>query len=66
MTVPGNGIVAHSVSVKGSFIKQVTRVNGSIRTSLAHRIFDPARSSPFYMSSRSVTDNAISIFSMWR
>lgn len=66
MTVPGNGTVAHSVSVKGTFIKNVTKVNGSLKYSLAHRIFDPARSSPYYVSSRWVNDNAINIFSMWR
>lgn len=67
MTVPGDGTaVAHSISVKGSYFKHITKVNGSLKSSIVHKIFDPARSSSFYMSSNHVNTNAITIFSMWK
>lgn len=66
MTIPGNSNIAHSVSVKGSYLKYVTKINGSLKTSIAHRIFDPARINPYYKSASYVNRNAITIFSMWR
>jgi RHS repeat-associated protein len=66
MTIPGSGTVAHSVAVKGSYIKQVTRVNGKISTSLMFKIYDPAVSSPYYVSSPWVNKYASTVFAIWR
>ncbi len=66
MTISGNGSVAHSVAVKGSYLMYVTKVNGSIRISEVFRIFDPARSSTYYMSVNHVNKNVLTIFSIWR
>ena len=66
MTVTGKGSIAHSVVVKGSYLKNVIKVNGRLRISEVFRIFDPARSSTYYMSVNHVNKNVLTIFSIWR
>lgn len=66
MTVPGQGDIFHSVSVKGSYFKLVTKVNGSRGISIAHRIFDPAKTNPYYLSASHINKNAVTVFSIWK
>jgi hypothetical protein len=65
MTLPGTSI-GHSVSVKGSYLKQITKVNGKLHTSLVHKIFDPARIQPYYVSTNWMNKNVVNIFSLWK
>nr|HMP31975.1 hypothetical protein [Saprospiraceae bacterium] len=66
MTVPGTGGVGHSVSVKGVYIKNIVKINGFLKTEPAFKIFDPARSNPYFVSLNYITKNASIIFSLWK
>ncbi len=64
MTVPGNSQVAHSVSVKSAWVKQVTKVNGKQFSSMSFKIFDPAVTNHCHLNSAWINKNVISVFSI--
>ena len=66
MTVPGDGVTAHSVAVKGMYLKQITRVNGFTNSSMVNKIFDPAIGNPYFVTPDWVNKNVITIFSIWK
>ena len=64
LSIAGNP--GHSVSVRGAFLKTVTKVNGASSRGLAFKIFDPARSGSYYMSNSFLRNNVPNVFSFWR
>ncbi|HMQ09023.1 MAG TPA: RHS repeat-associated core domain-containing protein, partial [Saprospiraceae bacterium] len=60
-----SGSPGHSVSVQGAYFKTITKVNGLSSSNLTFRIFDPARSRPYYMNNSFLTKNVSNVFSYW-
>jgi len=65
LTVPGNATAAHSVSVKGSYIKQIHKLNGAFKSKgTFFQIYNPATPKPYFMSSSTLNQNTFTAFSI--
>lgn len=63
---PSGQTIGHSISLKGAYLKNVVKVNGASSSRMAFKIYNPANSKPYFVSSGYINNNIKTVFSIWK